>query len=156
MIIQIDTREKETAIRDITRTFDCYAEVSYFKKKLDVGDYMDISNPNYVIDRKQNLLELANNVGCDHERFKRELQRAKDSGIKLDILCEHGCGIHSLEDVRSWENPRLKQSPMAISGERLYKILSSLSKYYGVQFYFCDKDKTGAAILWLLRKNGTN
>jgi len=150
MRIQIDTREKPRAIEKILSDFD-RQHIDYFKQKLSVGDYMDVENPKYVIDRKQNLLELAQNVCQDRERFIRELKRAKAEGIQLDFLVEHGYGIFDIEDVKKWTNPRLKVSPLAVSGERLYKILKSLEASYGVHFYFCSKEWTALVLLKLLR-----
>ena len=144
MTIQIDTREKQKAIQKIVAEFD-KREISYFSSKLYVGDYMRI-----IIDRKQNLAELCQNVIQGHKRFTGELQRAIDAGIKLIILCEHGGSIKKLEDVMNWKNPRLRISPMAVSGERLFKILHTIQKKYNIDILFCDKRNTGKRIIELL------
>ena len=52
-----------------------------------VGDYMNYDNPRLIIDRKQNLSELCNNVCQDHDRFRKELRFAQDNDIQLVILC---------------------------------------------------------------------
>ena len=41
---------------------------------------------------------LVNNVTHQH-RFREELVRAKEHGIKLIILVEHGAEIQTMEDV---------------------------------------------------------
>ena len=105
MIIQIDSREKAKAIQKILAQFDSDC-VQYFVSKLPVGDYMSLDNAKLCIDRKQNLSELCSNVCQQHDRFRAELQRANQYGIKLVILCEHGGQIKSLEDVINWKNPR--------------------------------------------------
>ena len=149
MVIQIDTREKQKAIKQILRTFD-EAGIKHYSSKLLVGDYMSMDNPRLIVDRKQNLLEVCNNVCQDHERFRAELIRAKDIGIKLVVLVEHGEGIESLEDVIFWQNPRLSKSPKAINGDRLYKILRTIERKYGCTFAFCNKKDTGTEIIkWL-------
>lgn len=153
MVIQIDSREKKRAIKKIVLTFDKHG-VKHFVSKLPYGDYMSLDNPRLIIDRKQNLNEICNNVCQEHKRFTRELQGAKDFGIHMIILCEHGDGIERLQDVIKWENPRLKESPMAVSGERLYKILSAMSKHYDVDFIFCNKEQTGRYIIELLQQKG--
>ena len=84
MDIQIDTREKQRAIRKILKTFDDNG-VKHFSSKLLVGDYMSLDNPRLIIDRKQNLQELCGNVCQQHERFKRELLKAINAGIQLVI-----------------------------------------------------------------------
>lgn len=149
----IDTREKARAIRSICAEFDMQG-VKYVSSKLYVGDYQLISDGTNVVDRKQNLLELCGNVCQQHKRFCAELLRAKEAGITLTVLCEHGGGIRRLEDVKGWVNPRLKESPMAVSGERLYRILTALGVKYGVRFEFCTKNETGARILDILRRDG--
>ena len=111
---------------------------------------MSFDNPRLVIDRKQNLSELCGNVCQQHKRFRAELERANEYGIKLIILCEHGKSITCLSDVMQWVNPRLKESPLAVSGERLYKILSAMSQKYNVDFLFCTKAETGKRIIELL------
>ena len=149
MTIQIDTREKPKAIELITKTFDRRG-VDWFRSKLPVGDYISLDNARLAIDRKQNLTELCSNTTQDLKRFIAELERAEQMGIRLIILCEHGGGIECLEDVMYWRNPRLKESPLAVSGERLYRKLSAISKAHGVGLEFCTKQQTGSRIIELL------
>lgn len=149
MTIQIDSREKARAIRNIIDTFD-KRNIQHFVSKLPIGDYQSLDNPRLVIDRKQNLIELCGNVCQQHERFQAEMIRAQRYGIKLIILCEHGKGIRCLNDVIKWHNPRLKVSPLAVSGERLFKILSAMSTKYNVRMEFCSPVETGAKIIKLL------
>ena len=149
MIIQVDSREHAHAIKKILSEFD-RQKIKWFISKLPVGDYANLDNPKVVIDRKQNLSELCNNVCQGHKRFREELKRANEYGIKLIILCEHGGKIKSLTDVMKWENPRLKESPLAVSGERLYRILSAMSGKYNVEILFCDKRVTGKKIIEIL------
>lgn len=153
MTIQIDSREKARAIEKIVAHFDREG-VRHFVSKLPVGDYMSLDNPRLVIDRKQNLQELVGNVCQQHRRFVAELQRAQDYGIRLILLCEHGGKIRTLEDVVRWENPRLRVSPLAMSGPRLYKVLSTICMKYGVEIHFCDKRSTGRRIVELLGGGG--
>ena len=149
MIIQVDTREKRRAIENILKDFDKHG-IAHFSSKLYVGDYVNLENSFLVVDRKQNLLEVCSNVCQQHKRFVSEIQRAKAAGIKIVFLVEHSRNIKSLEDVKGWVNPRLKTSPLAVSGERLYKILSTLENTYGVEFQFCDKRNTGKRIIEIL------
>ena len=157
MVIQVDSREKAHAIEKILAEFDRQG-VKWFVSKLPQADYMNLDNPKLLIDRKQNLNELCNNVVQDHKRFRAELLRAQEYGQHIIVLVEPSKNIRTLEDVIHWVNPRLKVSPLAVSGERLYKILSAMSKTYDVEFRFCTKDQTGATIIELLNgeNNGTN
>ena len=149
MEIQIDTREKQRAIVKVLDEFDRQG-VKHVSSKLYVGDYMSFDNPRLIIDRKQNLFEVCNNVCQQHDRFISEIKKANDIGIKLIFLVEHGGNIKTLDDVAEWKNPRLKTSPLAVSGQRLHKILSTISKNYNVEFLFCDKRNTGKRIIELL------
>ena len=149
MDIQIDSREKAKAIQQIIRTFDRRG-VNWFVSKLPVGDYISLDNARLSIDRKQNLLELCSNVTQHQKRFIAELERAERMGIQLIILCEHGRGIKTMTDVLNWVNPRLKESPMAISGERLYRKMAALHRTYGVEWMFCTKAETGRRICEIL------
>lgn len=158
--IVIDSREKERAIKLIKKYFDDN-NIKYISSKLFCGDYQFLSNGYRVVDRKQNLSELCQNVCQDHDRFRRELVLAKENGIQLIILCEHGKDIKSLEDVIFWKNPRSEKRKKidgkwqtvhtnAMKGDVLYKILTTLQEKYGVLFEFCDKDETGKKIVEIL------
>ena len=160
MIIQIDSREKAKAIQKIIAEFDRQG-IKHPVSKLMVGDYMNYDNPRVIVDRKQNLTEVCSNVCQDHDRFRRELVIAKENGIQLIILCEHGKDIKSLEDVIFWKNPRSEKRKKidgkwqtvhtnAMKGDVLYKILTTLEEKYGVRFEFCDKDETGKKIVEIL------
>lgn len=175
MNIQIDTREHAKEVGRIVAYFDRHG-IEHFSSKLWVGDYMSLDNPRLVIDRKKNLAELCSNVSSVPKknkdgtikktgygrplteliRFTNELERAKAHGIKVVILCEHGQGFKTLEDVMKWQNPRLKDSPLAISGQRLYVILSQIFKKYDVDFCFCEKRSTGRRIAEILSANNVH
>lgn len=149
MQIQIDTREHASERDRIEAQLDAVG-VQHFRSKLYVGDYMSLDNPRKVIDRKKDLGELCSNVTQQHERFRAELVRAKENGIQVIILCEHGGNIRQLEDVFFWENPRRRHSPKATSGAQLFRSLCTMRDRYGVQFAFCDKRQTGKEIVRLL------
>ena len=148
-VVIVDTREHLNAIDGILAHFDA-AGVKHVFSKLYVGDYQRLDNGLLVVDRKQSLLELAGNVTQQHERFRAELKRAEEAGIHLVILCEHGNGITSMNDVEAWQNPRLRTSPKAITGYRLAQILRTLETRYGVEFQFCKRTETGEKILEIL------
>ena len=164
MTIQVDTREHVGEWERIQRQFD-EAGIKYFRSKLYVGDYQSLDNPRLVIDRKKDLQELCGNVCQQHERFKAELIRAREHGIKIIILCEHGGEIRSMEDVYFWENPRKHRirwktvdgkrvktvlSEKAVDGNQLYKSLCTIRDRYNVDFVFCRKSETGRTIAEIL------
>lgn len=166
MVIQIDSREKQRAITKVVAAFD-QADIKHFTSKLWVGDYQALENPMIVVDRKQNLLEVANNVCQDHQRFRAELIRAQEAGIKVVILVEHGHGIESIQDVVWWDNPRRHKriridgrwqdvETKAIDGMKLAKIMGTLEERYGCRFVFCDKEHTGERIIQILSQKNDN
>lgn len=150
MVIQVDSREKDRAIKKILAEFDRQG-VKHPVSKLLVGDYMNYDNPRLIVDRKQNLSEVCSNVCQGHERFRRELIRAQENEIRLVVLVEHGKGIRSLEDVIWWVNPRGGKS---MQGEVLYRVMKTQERKYGIRYAFCDKAQTGKRIIELLSGGG--
>jgi hypothetical protein len=149
-MVIVDTREKPRAIVKILAEFDRRG-VDYVRRKLNFADYADPDRlPGPVIDRKQNLNEVASNVTVDRKRFVREIERCNASGCRLIVLVEHSNRVRCLEDVISWKNPRLKESPYAVSGDRLFKIMKAMENYYGIRWEFCNKQSTGRRIIELL------
>lgn len=164
MNIQVDSREHKSEWERIKAQFDDL-KVDYFRSKLYVGDYQSLDNPRLVIDRKKDLQELCGNVCQQHDRFKAELVRAVQNGIKIVILCEHGEDIKSIEDVYFWKNPRKHKviwktvdgkriktvvSEKAVDGSQLYKSLCTIRDRYNVDFVFCAKEETGKRIVEIL------
>lgn len=174
MTIQVDSREKAKAITKILDEFN-KQRVEHYVSKLFVGDYMSLDNPRLIVDRKQNLSEVCANVCQQHVRFRAELIRAREYGIKLVILIEHSNRIKSIKDVSKWENPRgrriwvddackvdekgnefwvvghyEKGASKAMSGEVLSKVMLTMEQKYGCEFQFCDKAHTGKKIIEIL------
>lgn len=167
MQIQVDSREHESEWERIRGQFDEIG-VKYFRSKLYVGDYQSLDNPRLVVDRKKDLQELCGNVTQQHERFRRELIRAREQGIRIVILCEHGGDIKTLQDVFFWQNPRKYTmrwttvrgkrigtpiSANAVDGCQLYKSLTTIQDRYGVRFEFCSKTETGRKIAEILEND---
>ena len=148
----IDSREKAKAIKSILSVFDSNG-ISYESSKLLFGDYMDFSRPQIVVDRKQNIAELAKNCTTDHERFVRELERAKKAGSRLVILVEQNrykdrdkwIRVETIADLMLWTNPHT-----TIRGEKVFRILSSWMAKYPIDVRFCDKRNTGKEILKII------
>lgn len=156
MTIMVDTREHADQWARIRNGFDA-AGVQYVRSKLFVGDYMSLDNPRLVVDRKHNLAEIAYNFTEGKKtktgyrnRFEEEMATAQKHGIKIVFLIEHSSKVKTVEDVIAWKNPRLETSPLAISGERIYRKMLAFQNYYGVEFRFCDKRHTAQRIVEIL------
>lgn len=117
------------------------------------GDYMDYNHPDIVIDRKQNIAELARNCTVEHERFKREMERAQNAGATLYILVEQSTyidrGEHitvkNIEDLLRWSGKHT-----IVTGEKVYRVLRSWMAKYPIEVRFCQKQHTGYHILKIL------
>ncbi len=160
MIILEDTRQQQHK-HDVKHQWFDDNGIIVERCRLYVGDYTLPTNQSVCIDTKQSLTEIASNVTQDHERFRNELIRAQNAGIKLIFLIEHGDGIECLEDVIFWENPRLHKvkringkaveyTTKATTGQTLYNILRTITRKYGVEFRFCRKEETGRKIVEIL------
>ena len=149
MVIVADTREKPRAIVRILDTFRKEG-ITVVRRALNFADYWNPDNPGVIIDRKQNLQEVCGNVVQGRKRFVREIERCNRNKCHLIVLVEHGGKIKSLADVINWKNPRLRESPYAVSGERLFKIMTAMANFYGIEWQFCSKQNTGKRIIELL------
>lgn len=144
----IDTREKPKAIRSIVKYFDSIG-LTHESTKLLFGDYMDWSRPQIVVDRKQNIAELAKNCTSEHERFRRELERAQKANSTLVILVEQNrykdrdewIHVADVADLMLWSSPHT-----TIRGEKIYRVLRSWMAKYPLRVEFCDKRQTGKRI----------
>ncbi|MBQ1508466.1 MAG: ERCC4 domain-containing protein [Erysipelotrichaceae bacterium] len=156
MIIEIDTREKPKAIEKIIDYFQ-QNEIKYIRSKLYYGDYRIMESPLLVIDRKQNIAELAKNCTVDHKRFRAELERCKDVGGQLVILVEQNVysdrgnkvRVKDISDLMLWSSPHT-----TIRGEQVFRVLASWCARYPVRVEFCEKRCTGKRIIEIL-KEGT-
>ena len=157
-LLLVDTREKPKAIKTILAQFD-KAGIGYESTKLLFGDYMDYNKPGLVIDRKQNIAELARNCTTDHQRFKKELERAKKAGAELVVLVEQNrykdrnrwIRVETIEDLILWTGPHTR-----VNGERIYRVISAWTYKYPLRLEFCNKRTTGKRILEIIYKGETD
>lgn len=146
-VIIEDTRQQVKKHGHIGEYFE-REEIPYIRQKLFVGDYTRLDNQTLAIDTKKDVIELSGNIcGADHDRFRRELLRAKEFGIKLVFLVEE-----EIEDLARWESPKRKDgTPLTrVSGETLKKAIETIVKKYDVSFEFIPKEKTAKRIVELL------
>lgn len=148
----IDTREKPRAIQNIIKTLDD-ANIIHESTKLLFGDYRDWNRPDIVIDRKQNIAELAKNCTIEHDRFKREMEKAKKAGATLVILVEQNryksgdkwIHVDDISDLLLWDSPHT-----TIRGEKVFRVLRSWQSKYPIRVEFCDKRSTGKRIIEII------
>ena len=170
-VIYVDTRQQagKHVIKD-----EWWAShgVSTTRVKLDFGDYMT-DGSNISVDTKRNIAEIAQNInGKEHDRFKRECQRAAAAGYRLIILVENSDGVYNFDSLTEWTNdhcrycgeykkkkcdPRDSSTKCAkhgtrkpIQGDRLAKAMQTMAERYGVRFAFCPPDDSARLICSLL------
>lgn len=130
--------------------------VTIERRKLDFGDYIRADGmSNYSIDTKANLQEMCGNVGKEHARVVREIERAKAAGFRLVFLIEVGGNYRCISDVCRWTNdvckrcgeyradkchpPRercVKYKRRPMTGRTLAKIMRSMERDHGCIFEF--------------------
>ena len=146
-MILCDSREQKN--EHILLYFDLH-DIEYRIQKLDTGDYMLEGSQRLTIDRKRNLGELCSNLfSRDRGRFWREIRRAKETGIKIIVLIEHGGKVKALADVKNWKGKYTR-----VTGTALYNEICRVSIAYGVEFMFCSKKETGKKIIEILTMRG--
>lgn len=145
-LIIVDTREKSN--KKILEYFDSVGQ-DYIISKLDAGDYTLFKDFNTIIDKKDGLLELSHNLcnSLEHERIKREIQRAKDLGCSNFIFLIQDNKIKTTEDIKYWSSPHTK-----VKGEILLKIMNTMRKKYAIRFIIVPKKKMGEMIINLLNQ----
>ena len=146
-LIICDTREKGN--KKILEYFDSVGQ-DYIISKLDAGDYMLYKDFSTIIDKKDGLLELSHNLcnSLEHERIKREIQRAKELGCSNFIFLIQDSKIKTTEDIKKWTSPHTK-----VKGETLLKIMNTMCKKYTIRFIIAPKKKMGEMIIKLLGGN---
>ena len=151
----VDSREKPKAIERTLQYFSDHG-IEYEVSKLLFGDYMDWNRPGVVVDRKQNIAELAKNCTVEHERFRREMEKARKAGAVLVVLVEQNrykdrgawVEVDSIEDILRWSSPHTM-----VRGEKVYRVLASWTAKYPLRVEFCDKRSTGRRIAEILYRD---
>lgn len=152
--ILIDTREQKTS--RAKKRYEAMG-AKYDRAVLDFGDYTynlelpggplhDISNrvkAKCVIERKQNLDELAMCFTRSRERFKREFERAKDEGATVYLLTENA----SLDMILEGQY-RSRFSPNAFIAS-----ISAWSARYNIIPLFCNMEHSGRLIREILYRD---
>jgi ERCC4-type nuclease len=119
--IKVDTREQ--------KGYNIKGSVS---SKLDTGDYSIVGLENVFAIERKSLSDAWKSFTTDHERFKRELERAKNFKV-FDILIEA-----SPEEFMTPYYSGREIHPNCLKG-----MINKWRKYYGVNFVFCKSRARG-------------
>lgn len=153
-IICCDTREQRN--EEVIAYFKMIKQ-PYEIVKVDSGDYIYKNDYTTIIDLKKDLVEVAGNIAGtrkQHDRFKREIQRAKDLGCKRFVVLIRE-PLQNLEAVQTWETPRLRNGRPLVKRPptALYKTMKTFESKYGVEWQFTTRTNAGRDIIAIL--NGT-
>lgn len=168
MLILEDTRN-QLGKHDLKHEWFEKNGIEVRRTKLYVGDYTLPTNQSICVDTKQSLQEIIGNFQSQHERFRSELLRSKEAGIKLYILVEndfqwisrskniYNNPVKDIKDLFSWKNPRAfifkggKQAyPNCAKGSWIAKTCMTMEKKYGCKFVFCKPDESAKLIIDIL------
>lgn len=133
------------------------------RRKLDTGDYW-AEGSTFLVDTKKDVQELAGNVGRDHARFVRELDRATAEGKVLVVLVEEHPEYERPELLETWvsgvcgrcrrcnplTDPCRAKRRKPMNGPQLRKILDALHERHGAYFMFCERADTARIVCDLL------
>ena len=147
-IIQ-DTREKVSKHDHILIPFSLMG-IRVERETLPIGDYTLKDDWTTIIDTKQDLFEVINNVTSQHERFKKEMIKAKNFKIQLIILVEQP--FESIYEIQHWKVPKYKNGvpKTKMNPETLMKIMLTQQEKYGIKYMFCRKDESAEKIVKIL------
>lgn len=151
--LQIDSRQRK-GLHEAKHEYFRSLGIHCVRTKLYVGDYMFVGGT-VSCDTKRDLQELAADIDQQHDRFRRELENARDAGIDLTVLVENAHGIRSLSDLAAWREPdadfaRRRNAKRRIDGMRLAKACATMADRYGVSWAFCAPEDAGAKVIEIL------
>lgn len=144
MLIEMDTRNQKDEY--VTDYLDNQG-IKWIRSKLYVGDIKLLNSTKVIIDIKKDLLEMCGNLTSlkEHQRIKREIERAKEIGCERFIFLIKEPKIKSVDEVVNWSSKRTK-----VKGETLMKIMKTMNERYNVEFMFTTKENAGKKIMELL------
>lgn len=154
-VIKADTREKRNA--EVLRYFQLINQ-PYVVDTVKAGDYIWVVNGeddySTVIDLKADMVEICGNIAgtkAHHERFKREIARARELGCKRFVVLIRE-PLNSLESVQNWVSPTLRNGRRLVKrpSTALYKTMKTMSEKYGVEWMFTTRLNAGRDIIAIL------
>ena len=105
--------------------------------KLDFGDYAIKGHLDLiVIERKQSVCELTNNIGKDRDRFESELQRMVNAGVKFRFVV-----------VEDYYSSIFHQKFTRMHPNAIFESIHSLEIKYNVHFIFAGTAEMGHKIV---------
>ena len=151
--ILCDTRQqKDKHITDYLKGVG----IAVCRTKLYAGDYHIPFDQSCVVEYKKDLLELAGNLcSTDHDRFIREIERAKALGFKRFVILICQPDITSVEEIGKWLVPttwrgKKRETLTKVKPETLQKTVSTMIAKYGIEVEFCNQLNAGQRLVEIL------
>lgn len=139
--------------------------IELVQRALPFADYW-ADGSNVAVDTKKDVQELAMDVGKDHERFRRECEKARDAGYRLVILVERAeryctraalaqwvstvCRRCRMCDPREVKGRRCRRGNKPLQGATVAEIIGDMSEKYGVRFEFVSATECPRRVCELL------
>lgn len=114
-------------------------------RKLDEGDYTTLELLGKAHIERKSPADLYGSIIQGHERFRKELIRANDKGLKLAVFVE--CPEEVFYKKRFPMGRQLKTP-----GRVLKKIINTIKIKYGIEFIWCEdrEDMMDKMCLWFV------
>ncbi len=101
-----------------------------------IYDISDTIRPMFAVERKMNLDELAGCFTHDRARFRREFERARDAGARIQLIVENA----------TWENLLNGRYRSRFNPKAFLASITAWSIRYNLQVTFCKEETTGRLI----------
>ena len=148
MTVVIEDSRQKTGKHNKKRMYFADQGIIVKRAQLPWGDYLIM--PSIVVDTKQSIVEIAQNL-CgsvsERTRFAEEMKGAKLAGIKLVFLIEDK-RFNKISDL--YEARMKLHSGKVVRGEQLATAMSICEARYGCRFEFCSPDEAGHRIIEIL------
>ena len=145
-VIQVDSREKNKDIAEEIKNLGYRVNVT----KICSGDYRNDMYAPVIVERKQNLQELANNLTnkMNYQRLIREIDRTPTRQQIVFLVTQNDyisgnqlIHIDNLDDIINWYGYR----PAIHNGQNIINKITELMKNYQpgkIQIKFCEQKNT--------------
>lgn len=145
-VIQVDTREKNRDIAEEIKNLGYRVNVT----KICSGDYRNDMYSPVIVERKQNLQELANNLmdKMSYQRLIREIDRTPERQTIVILITQDDyisgnqlIHINNFGDIINWYGYR----PMIHNGKNIIDKITGLMENYQpgkIQIKFCEQKNT--------------
>lgn len=133
ILVMRDTREKKPLVNQA---------IDFEIQKLRFGDYAAVDNPHRIFFERKTLPDFIGTVSLNIDRFRNEIQRAKDVDCKLIVLVESPLNT-CLNYHRMKFYWRLKVKPEYA----FHNVRQLIAEYDNLQFLFVDGRKEAGIVM---------